>query len=415
MANRKAFYVLLFALVLVLMVTSLTIFLRKGRRNKIKWLNEDSVSTFSLREELLSYVSKNPCDKVDAVFTWVNGSDPGFIAEVEKYRGKSSRRYNEYGTLRFAIRSAIKNIPDIRNIYVVTNGQVPSWLATASESSGRVQLVTHKDIFLEKSAGYLPVFNSNSIEIHLRNIPNLTECFLYFNDDFFVNKPISMKHFLRENGSLKIMFDKKYSAPKYSWSSNTWHRSTTHANTVLNKFYHPSNIDTCHRYPCHNVYFLRKSVLKYIHEVWNSDITETASNRFRSDRDIPIFFMHHNVALEEGLGTENLCDTKVVGWRNSHDHNKWAWGKIGGNKYTTFCIQDEFSDQNDGSFVSETKFLEELLCLKYPEKSFAEKEDDVNPCTANRASRSVYDFDDALFEYSGSSSSSDCGCNEART
>ena len=29
----------------------------------------------------------------------------------------------------------------------------------------------------------IPCFNSNAIEFHFLNIPNLSECFLYFNDD----------------------------------------------------------------------------------------------------------------------------------------------------------------------------------------------------------------------------------------
>ena len=420
MVNSKTFYVVLSVFLISLLGTSLVAFSKKKEGAAVAPPIENP---FFLRSELLDYISKNPCDKIDAVFTWVNGSDPGFVAEVEKYKGPSKNRYGEYGTLRFAVRSAIKNIKALQNVYIVTNGQVPSWLATGENASDRIHLVTHKDIFLGESSTYLPVFNSNSIELHLQNIPNLTECFLYFNDDCFINKPLGMDHFLHPNNSLILQFDRKYSAPKYAWSPSQWHRSTTYANTVLNRLYHPKEPNTTHRYPCHNVHFLRKSILEYIHNVWDKEIVETASSRFRTEKDIPIFFMHHNVALEEGLGTEKTCDTKVVGWRNKHDHNTWAWNKIKGNKHTTFCIQDEFSDQTSGSFKNETKFLEEMLCVKYPQKSFAEKDDDANPCAPSKneivqVSRNVdnspikVNNSSSGSSSSSSSSSSDCDCDK---
>lgn len=37
---------------------------------------------------------------------------------------------------------------------------------------------------------YLPTFNSHVIEANLHKIPNLSEHFIYFNDDVFVAKPL---------------------------------------------------------------------------------------------------------------------------------------------------------------------------------------------------------------------------------
>jgi UDP-N-acetylglucosamine-lysosomal-enzyme len=51
----------------------------------------------------------------------------------------------------------------------VTNGQLPHWL---NISHPRIQLVTHQQIFANKS--HLPTFSSPSIEANLHRIPGLS-------------------------------------------------------------------------------------------------------------------------------------------------------------------------------------------------------------------------------------------------
>ena len=83
------------------------------------------------------------------------------------------------------------NAPWIRNIYIVTNGQVPSWLDT---SNPRIRVVTHREIFHDQSA--LPTFSSPAIEFNIHHIPELSEYFIYFNDDVFLGSPVYPYDFL---------------------------------------------------------------------------------------------------------------------------------------------------------------------------------------------------------------------------
>ncbi|XP_060594988.1 exopolysaccharide phosphotransferase SCO2594-like [Ruditapes philippinarum] len=89
---------------------------------------------------------------VDLVLTWVNGSDPAFIDEMIRFdlRNKSfmPKRYRDWGTLRYALRSVERNADWFRNVYIVTNGQIPTWLNLKYH---RVKLVTHTEIFKNKS------------------------------------------------------------------------------------------------------------------------------------------------------------------------------------------------------------------------------------------------------------------------
>jgi hypothetical protein len=70
-------------------------------------------------------------------------------------------------------------MPFIRKVHLVVSGesQVPEWL-----NRDEVNVVLHKDII---PAQLLPTFNCNPIEMHLQNIEDLDEEYLYFNDDIF--------------------------------------------------------------------------------------------------------------------------------------------------------------------------------------------------------------------------------------
>lgn len=70
--------------------------------------------------------------------------------------------------LKYAIRSFDKYAPWLRNIFIVTNGQVPNWLNTEMEN---VRIVEHQEFFREKS--HLPTFSSPSIEINIHRIQGM--------------------------------------------------------------------------------------------------------------------------------------------------------------------------------------------------------------------------------------------------
>ena len=58
--------------------------------------------------------------------------------------------------------------PWIRKIWIVTNGQHPTWL---DQDNIHIEVVPHHKIFPNKDD--LPTFNSRAIESHLHQIPGL--------------------------------------------------------------------------------------------------------------------------------------------------------------------------------------------------------------------------------------------------
>ncbi|XP_065162088.1 N-acetylglucosamine-1-phosphotransferase subunits alpha/beta-like isoform X2 [Atheta coriaria] len=81
-------------------------------------------------------------------------------------------------------------MPWIRHVYIVTNGQVPSWL---NLEAGHVTIITHEQIFANRS--HLPTFSSPAIETNLHRIPGISKRFLYMNDDLLIGAPVEFSTF----------------------------------------------------------------------------------------------------------------------------------------------------------------------------------------------------------------------------
>lgn len=132
--------------------------------------------------------------KIDFVIAWVDGSDPAWQKEKNKYMGideteAGSERYRDMGMLRYWFRAVEVYAPWVNMIHFVTWGHLPEWLNTEHT---KLHIVNHRDYIPEK---YLPTFSSHPIELNLHRIPELKEHFVYFNDDMFLNAPVTSDFF----------------------------------------------------------------------------------------------------------------------------------------------------------------------------------------------------------------------------
>ena len=142
-------------------------------------------------------ISQSPCP-LDAVILWVDGSDPR-LAEKRNIYLKETGSLSHPGTkptffasvneIRYCVLSILTFAPFVRNIFIVTDGQDPDLYEDIKtyfpEKSGTVRIVDHKEIFRGYER-YLPTFNSTSIETMIWRIKDLSDNFIYFNDDIFL-------------------------------------------------------------------------------------------------------------------------------------------------------------------------------------------------------------------------------------
>ncbi|KQC34253.1 hypothetical protein AAU57_13590 [Nonlabens sp. YIK11] len=137
---------------------------------------------------------------IDAVILWVDGNDKEHRKKMLPYLEVSSKindegfrtRFDQVNEIEFTVYSILKFAPFIRNIFIITDNQTPSFLKDkgSNHSFHKVVIVDHKEVF-DGFEEYLPTFNNRSIESCLHRIPNLAEHFIYMNDDFFlINKTV---------------------------------------------------------------------------------------------------------------------------------------------------------------------------------------------------------------------------------
>jgi len=124
---------------------------------------------------------------IDIVIIWVNGSDPEWLAEKKKYSpgintDDSISRYRDWDNLQYIFRGIEEFVPWVNNIFLITWGHLPKWL---NINAPKLKIVKHKDYIPEE---YLPTFCSRVIELNFHRIKELSEHFVYINDDMFFLK-----------------------------------------------------------------------------------------------------------------------------------------------------------------------------------------------------------------------------------
>lgn len=125
---------------------------------------------------------------VDVLYTW--SGEKGASEHM---------RFADHGELKHSLRSVAQFMPWARHIFIVMNKKKkPSWFANNYEK--HVTILDHDDIFIDGIPVVKPVTNSNSIESAITNAPGLSEHFVYFNDDFFLAKPVPRSYFFTDDG-----------------------------------------------------------------------------------------------------------------------------------------------------------------------------------------------------------------------
>lgn len=138
-------------------------------------------------------------NEIDFVIPWVDGSDPDWQAQLKSYSVNPEledarfERYRDWDNLHFWFRGVEKYAPWVRKIHFITHGHLPSWL---NVNHPKLNIVRHKDYI---PAEYLPVFSSHPIEIFINRIDELSEKFVYFNDDFFLINHVDQSDFFKNN------------------------------------------------------------------------------------------------------------------------------------------------------------------------------------------------------------------------
>lgn len=153
-------------------------------------------------------------ETIDFVVPWVDSNDPEWIKTYNHYRPdkpiSDNARFRNWDIFRYWFRAVERYAPWVNKVYLVTNGKFPDWINPDCE---KLVLVKHSDYIPEK---YLPTFNSKTIELNLGRLKELSEHFVYFNDDIFINAPITPEYFFKDGLPCDYNFESIYRNPTYT-------------------------------------------------------------------------------------------------------------------------------------------------------------------------------------------------------
>ena len=178
----------------------------------------------------------NMTSDIDFVIPWVDGSDPEwqkqkalYCRDEDKLSGNAGlERYRDWGILRYWFRAVERYAPWVRMIHFVTCGQLPEWL---NINHPKINFVRHEDYIPQE---YLPTFSSHVIELNFFRIKDLSEKFVYFNDDMFLNAPVKTKDFFMND--LPCSCAGLNPGPIYMGSEAVWNVALNNILAIQNHF-----------------------------------------------------------------------------------------------------------------------------------------------------------------------------------
>ncbi|MBE7712413.1 MAG: DUF4422 domain-containing protein [Cyanobacteria bacterium SIG26] len=314
---------------------------------------------------------------VDIVYLWCDSSDKDWLEkknqELAKY-GKNldndstgECRFLDNDELKYSLRSLEKYASWIRNIYIVTASQIPSWLDV---TNSRIKIVNHDQI-LPKDV--LPTFNSVAIETALHRIPDLAEHFLYANDDMFFGANVDKNFFFSVDGRPIFRFSKRKIINK-KYRHLYGYTIARAYNLVKNKFG-----DTTPYFPHHNIDAYRKSDIEKCYEEFVEDFELTSRQKFREKDCIQrAIFGYYSIANGLGIGKvvndfstviksklkNVILDSKLIELTASKLKN------IGRTPYL-FCFNDSLKTTDEDRII-----MSEYLQKEFPNPSEFEKKSD---------------------------------------
>ena len=219
--------------------------------------------------------------KIDLVYTWVNNNDPRWRADKtfwNKICGNKESSYNcrfcDNEELRYSLRSANINVPWINHIFIITDRQVPYWLDT---NHPKITIVDHSEILPRE---VLPTYHSDAIEMALDNIPELSEHFLYSNDDTFFLNPVSESFFFDHNQNPYVRFCRIEITEEMKKQYAYYYKVCKTFELYNNKFKLPEFFKNFVCY--HQIDPYRKSFIKECKKYFENEVYRTMKMKFRS-------------------------------------------------------------------------------------------------------------------------------------
>jgi hypothetical protein len=240
---------------------------------------------------------------IDAVYTWVDGSDPTWQAQRAAARQQAglpddskepgfADRYVQHGELQWSLKNLVRYAPWIRRVFIVTMQQVPPDLPDELD----VTIIDHKSILPDSA---LPTFNSFAIETALHLIPDLAEHFIYFNDDMFIGQPVTPEDFFDARGRGVLPWKEHKTLNHNTQHINSYESALFFSGLLVAQQHGFAHAAQYCRYPAHTAVPKTKSSLARLWTLFPQEMQFTQEQKFRVFRQV-IHYLSNYLDLISG-------------------------------------------------------------------------------------------------------------------
>lgn len=344
--------------------------------------------------------------KIDFVLPWVDPLDEKWQVQKESFskdiklgRSNSKARYRDMQTLKYALRSIELHCPWYNKIFLITQGHYPDWLDINHD---KIQLITHEQLYKDKT--HLPTFNSSSIEMNLANINNLSEYFVYLNDDCFIMRDTKQSRFFQDNlpvdflangiiprnkiyetikkdtldawyfsikNNLKLSNEKI--GVKYLKTQHLYHKSyplKVKISNFLMKHFYKKALWISHWHYCQPY---TKTTLKEVSNAFMTQMQQCSKNKFRTKNDLTQYLYRYWHLLHGRFypyrHQDELKDMSIT----SLDSLKHILKQIHENKNIRFACLNDVPSLSENEFLLAKDLLIKSLDKYFPNKASFEK------------------------------------------
>lgn len=331
---------------------------------------------------------------IDIVYLWVNGDDKNWRKQRNFWYDKINHRtikdannlsdslYRDNGELKYSLRSVAECVPWVNHIYIITGfNQIPAWL---NKKNPKITIVPHEQI-MPKDA--LPTFNSNSIEMCISNIKNLSEHFLLMNDDTFFNKPVNQDFFFDKHGRAIVSYNKqkhvKHDIQKWLKDSDNYTSTLILSGLKIKEIF---NKNMLYIRPSHGIDpYLKSSIIECKkHPKVKKDIEKQIKNKFRTGQELQRWFLNlYSVATGTSVLKKARGYKSGNHWLSNFIYNTLHYFTV--RKSPVFCFDAVESKEsikhapifciNDSKYTTDETIKNniEFLHNRFPNKSEFEK------------------------------------------
>ena len=299
---------------------------------------------------------------IDLVITYLNNNDKKWQRDYKTYSKIEKKKYDpfdvrfrDWNNFKYVLRSIANYMSFIKNLYIVVSdeSQIPEYVNTDT-----TKIIFHKDIIPEK---YLPTFNSNTIELFIYKIPELSENFLYTNDDIFITNNISANDFYDNEMNPKIdVFEKRITRNNVYINSlrNTQELVLNEHNITFK-----SNLSLLRSN--HSINPMKKSMWEYYWDKYKNEMSNSIT-RFRDKSNITQELSNYHFFIKDKNNVTKR-KTRYFSFINSTTYD--LENLINDKNITAICINDNGVIDFD---IYKTE-VNVILERKYPNKCIYEK------------------------------------------